>query len=1307
MIKVGVSVMNRIKRMWSQLTGTLQSLPGKLVWASALAIVLGGGFSTVITSAAPPLGFQTSLIAGSGLEGPSGFEIAPDGRIFVLERTGAVKIIKNGQVLPQPFVKFDSVASGDRGLIGVAFDPDFGRSNNWVYFYYTGQDLLNHLVRYDASGDVGTNGPLTLFQTQSPSQQLHVGGSIQFGPDGKMYFAVGDNGYPPNGQDLSNPHGKILRVNKDGTIPTDNPFYGQPDKLGAIWAYGLRNPWRFQFDSQTGKMYGADVGDYTWEEMNHIVKGGNYGWPLKEGNCVSDCAGFINPIHTYNHNGESAAAVGGPVYRGQMFPAEFQGNLFFADYAQGFIKRMTLDAEGNATGIHDFDTNAGSVVDMKVAPDGSMYYITYYPGRMYRISHDSANPAPTANATADKTKGAAAPFTVNFSSTGSSDPNGDQLTYLWNFGDGTTSTAANPTKTFTTKGAFTVELTVSDGTNTSQATPIVVQVGTPPTVTIAAPAANSTYVAGQTITYNAFANDAAGFDLNDADIKTDIVFHHDTHTHPFIDDMVGRAGSFTIPDTGEAAPNTWYRIHVTATDASGVSDTKSIDIYPRTAQMTYTASVPGLQINLDGVPHAAPHAVQQVVNFRREVSAPAVQTGPDGQIYQFKGWSDGGAVRHFVAAPEGGMTLTAIYEPAGTFKGEYFDNANLQGAPKLVRNDPKIDFAWGFGAPADGLPEGNFSVRWSKQQYFAAGRYKFTVLADDGVRLFIDGKPVIDKWQDQNAIWTYTADLTAGNHDIRMEYYDAYWDAVAKLTWEATPDQGTPAPVGGWRGEYYANTNLQGSPVLLRGDEKIDFDWGQTAPGAGVPENGWSASWTKTQTFEAGTYRFTATADDGVRVYLNDELIIDQWKDQAATTYTVDKILTAGPKDLKVEYFDSYWDAVAKFDVEKLAVPPAAQYQGEYFDNKNLTGQPVLTRTDAAIDFDWGQGAPAAGLPVGDFSVRWTKTDTFAAGMYKFTATTDDGVRLYVDGKLVIDQWNDHGPTPFSADVPLTEGSHQIVMEYYDAYWDAIAKMNYVRTGNLPTQPAEEQWHIYYYAGTDLQGTALAHEHANAINFDWGQAAPAAGVPAEGFSGTFTKLETFQAGTYQFDVAADDGVRLYVDGKIVLDQWKDQAAQVTSVLVPMTAGQHTVKLEYYDRYWDAVLKLNYALATDTGYKGEYFGNKDLAGQPLLTRDDAAIDFNWGHAAPAAGLPEGNFSARWTKDVQLTPGTYRFTATADDGVRVYLDDQLIIDQWNDHAATTFTADRTIVTTGTHRIRVEYYDSYWDAIVKFSYTKLETV
>lgn len=275
---------------------------------------------------APPQYFQSTQIIGTGLDGPSGFDMAPDGRIFILERTGTVKIYKNGTLLPDPFVVLPSVASGDRGLIGLAFDPDF-TANKYVYFYYTGLDLLNRLVRFSASLDIATDGPVVLYQTSSLSEQLHVGGSIVFGPDGKLYFAVGDNGYPPNAQNLGNPHGKLLRINRDGSIPQDNPFVGTPNALPELWAYGMRNPWRFTFDSVTGYLYDGDVGDYTWEEINRVERGRNYGWPTCEGVCNNP--NYIDPIYTYNHDGLSSAVTAGPVYRGSMFPTDYVGRLFF------------------------------------------------------------------------------------------------------------------------------------------------------------------------------------------------------------------------------------------------------------------------------------------------------------------------------------------------------------------------------------------------------------------------------------------------------------------------------------------------------------------------------------------------------------------------------------------------------------------------------------------------------------------------------------------------------------------------------------------------------------------------------------------------------------------------------------------------------------------------------------------------------------------------------------------------------------------------------------------------------------------
>ena len=745
-----------------------------LALLSTLALMTTGLTSTPL-AAAPPGDFQTSLVLGDGLDGPSGFEIAPDGRIFILERAGKIKIVKDGELLPTPFADLPSEDTGDRGLIGVAFDPDFGVANHYVYFYYTGHDLLNHLVRFSAAEDVATDGPLELFRTSSPSTLLHVGGSIRFGPDGKLYFAVGDNGYGPNAQDLSNPHGKILRINRDGSIPADNPFAGQPGKLGAIWAYGFRNPWRFQFDSATGRLYGGDVGDFTWEEVNRIVKGGNYGWPVHEGVCPVACPGYINPLHAYPHAGDSAAVTGGPVYRSDMFPSEYQGDLFFGDYAKGFIKTADLNPDGDITNVRDFDTQAGSVVDLKVAPDGSLYYLTYWPGALYRVTYNTASHLPVAIADADETKGLE-PLTIHFSSVGSHDPDGDPLSYQWDFGDGSTSSEPNPTKTYSSTGVYTARLTVSAAGDHASAQPIVIQVGVAPDLIVAAPTDGQLYRAGDTITYNAFATDGAGFDLNDANIKTEVRLHHGTHFHPFVGPLTGRAGSFTIPKTGEASADTSYEVKVTATDANGLSTSKIVTILPRKSEISLATSPPGLGVVVDGVPVSTPRTVTGVEGFQREVNAPNSAVAQDGTPLQFAGWSDGKSIRHVITMPEDDTTYTASYVPSQPFTGRYYDNTTFSGAPVLTRQDATINFAWGEGSPDPALPVNDFSARWTKTQHFGAGRYRFTAVADDGVRLFIDGRRVIGQWQGPaNTEFSHIAELGEGLHTIKMEFVELRW----------------------------------------------------------------------------------------------------------------------------------------------------------------------------------------------------------------------------------------------------------------------------------------------------------------------------------------------------------------------------------------------------------------------------------------------------------------------------------------------------------------------------------------------------
>jgi glucose/arabinose dehydrogenase len=1269
--------------------------------------------------AEPPAGFQTSLVIGDGLDGPSGFEIAPDGRIFVLERAGKVKIVKNGQLLPTPFADLPSEDTGDRGLIGIAFDPEFGVSNHYVYFYYTGRDLLNHLVRFSAADDVGTDGPFELFRTSSPSQLLHVGGSIRFGPDGKLYVAVGDNGNGALAQELDNPHGKILRINKDGSIPADNPFFGQPGKLGAIWAYGFRNPWRFQFDGATGQLYGGDVGNFSWEEVNHISRGANHGWPIHEGMCTSGCAGYVNPIHTYPHAGESAAVTGGPVYRNDMFPAEYRGDLFFGDYARGFIKHADLDSDGNITEVRDFDIQAGSVVDMKVAPDGSLYYITYFPGAIYRVTYNTTSHVPVARASADVTKGIE-PMTVKFSSTGSSDPDGDPLSYDWTFGDGTTSTEANPTKIYAAKGVYTARLTVSAAGDQVPAQPIVIQVGLTPELTVSSPSEGQLYRAGDTITYNAFARDAAGFDLDDGDIKTEVRLRHGTHFHPFVGPLTGRAGSFTIPATGEASADTSFEIKVTATDGNGLFTSKVVNIFPRTSELSVATFPAGLGLAIDAIPVSTPRTVTGVEGFQRELSAPSAAVAADGTSLQFAGWSDGKGIRHVITTPADDTTYTATYQPSTPFTAHYYDNTTFSGTPALTRQDASINFVWGDGSAGPGLPADGFSVRWTKTQHFGAGRYTFTAIADDGVRLYIDGKRVINQWQGPaNAQFTHTVELGEGKHTIKMDYVEYGGGAVASLSWDAAPDQ----PTDSYRAYYWnAPSGVNAIPAttaeLARDEDAIDHDWGDGSPGEGIGTNRFAARWTRTMSFAPGDYEFAVTADDGVRLYVDRVQVIDKWIDQAPTTYRTTLPLDGGPHEIVMEYYENGGGAVARFGFTRVGDPPTeTAYHAAYWNTPDVTGAPGvptapadLERNDDTLDFDWGDGSPGTGITGDRFVARWKKTVALSAGLYRFSGVHDDGMRAYIDNVPVVNNWTT-GNTSYTVDKVVPGGTHELRVEYFEAGGGARAEFSYDRIGDFgDVVPPDGVYDAEYFANRNLADAPVLVRVDDGIDFNWGGGTPGDGVPADNFSARWTKsLTVAEEGSYKFTVTGDDGVRLFVDGEKVLDKWFPQGATTYAVTRQLTQGTHQIVLEYFEAGGDAVATFSYEPTSEPPppppepFTAEYFDNLTLSGQPVVSRTDEAIDFDWGESAPSPLLSANTFSARWTRTKSYTGGTYRFSVTGDDGIRVLVDGTQVIDGWFYQAPTTYTADVPL-SEGEHTIVVEYFEHTGGAVARFNESRV---
>lgn len=345
-------------------------------------------------SAAVPTGFTHTTFV-SGLSAPTSMEFSPDGRLFVCEKAGTLRVIKNGSLLSTPFLTVSVNSAGERGLLGVTFDPNF-TSNNFIYVYYTtsSSPIHNRISRFVANGDVVVpNSEVIILELNTlTSATNHNGGAIHFGNDGKLYAAVGENATSSNSQTLNNLLGKILRLNSDGTIPSDNPFYSTASGNNRmIYALGLRNPFTFAFDPLSGKMFINDVGQSTWEEINLGSPGANYGWPTCEGTCSNQ--GFVNPIFAYNHSSGAVvgnAITGGAFYRKTQFPAIYHGQYFFSDYTANWIK--VLDPSNNS--VVDFASAMASPVDLKVGPDGGLYYASINNGVINIISNIT-NPTPT------------------------------------------------------------------------------------------------------------------------------------------------------------------------------------------------------------------------------------------------------------------------------------------------------------------------------------------------------------------------------------------------------------------------------------------------------------------------------------------------------------------------------------------------------------------------------------------------------------------------------------------------------------------------------------------------------------------------------------------------------------------------------------------------------------------------------------------------------------------------------------------------------------------------------------------------
>ena len=668
--------------------------------------------------------FKDKFVAS--VQSPTSMAFTPDRRMLVSTQSGVLRLRKPGANSTSEVLDLsDKICSnGERGMLGVAVDPNFS-SNRYIYIFYThkkhgicptGQPTnrknpVNRVSRFIMSGDtVSTSSEKVLIDNIPSPNGNHNGGDINFGKDGYLYISVGDGGSDYKGnsggggqndaaRDRNILLGKVLRVTRDGGIPSDNSYTGTnsarcgiPSSNGRTsktncqetFARGLRNPFRMGFDPDASgtRFFINDVGQKAWEEIDRGKKGADYAWNLCEGRHDNpDRPGSVGcrskpytpPIHEYSHNTGCSSITGAAFVPDSVWPASYKKSYLFGDYVCGKIFKLTPKSGGGfskttlATGL-----GRGGPVAMTFGPYGrTLYYTTFASGdggQIRAISYTQSNRPPDARIriTGGENYGPQ-DKEHQFTADNSSDPDGDKLTYEWNFGDDATANGSTASHIYSAPGKKIVTLTVRDSEGGTDSTTVEVFAGNtaPPEPKIETPAETLRFKVGQEITLRGSATDADDNDpIPDSKLTWKVIRHHNnSHTHPY-ESGTGNNLSFTAPapeDLMATNPRgNFLEIQLTAEDSQGLKKTVTREIRPKIVYVKFASRPKGLRLVANGRSFRAPEAFRSWDGYKIRVYAPSQRY--NGRRWVFESWSDGRAIRHKITTPSEYKKYTATFE---------------------------------------------------------------------------------------------------------------------------------------------------------------------------------------------------------------------------------------------------------------------------------------------------------------------------------------------------------------------------------------------------------------------------------------------------------------------------------------------------------------------------------------------------------------------------------------------------------------------------------------------------------------------
>lgn len=750
-------------------------------------------------------GYVQSLVTDQ-LFRPTSIAVAPDGRIFVSEKSGTVKIIEEGVLLSTPFLSLDVDQYGERGLSSIVLDPDFDETG-YVYVYYNVRDKNhNRLSRFTANGNAAIPGSETvLMDLDQLEANIHNGGAMRFSVDGKLFIATGDGGSYTASQDMSSTSGKMLRINPDGSIPTDNPFYGSTSgNARAIYALGFRNPFTFDIDPFSGRIFVNDVGNNEWEEVNEVVAGGNYGWPTIEGPRTNQSppTNYQDPLFAYDHDA-GCGVVGGLAfnYLNTNYPAEIQNHYLFIDYCEGIISMLHMPTD---LVVDTLAKGLEKVTNITIDEEtGTILFVEEGKGSLWRVQYIGTG----APFIAQPVKSVLVPVgeDVEFFCNAIA---ADTIQYQWSRNGTDINGEVNSTLQLSnvqladSGDVFQCRAFNSLGSDTSTVAVLGVTSNQRPVITITSPDSTIKYKAGDKIVFDGFAVDPETGPVPVADLEWYVGFHHDNHVHPFLPLTAGTdTGSFFVPIVGETDTNVWYRLHLQTADSLGMEGEAYVDVHPEIAKFELKTSPSGLNVFHNGAFTPTPADLYGVVGMQRTVLAPQYSFRNDS-LFKFVEWDVQSAQILEFLIPGNDTSFTATYEYLGEYVlgngdglyNEVWQNTALVCQPTHTQIDSTVDFDAGTGnlfhltdyTKILEIGIDNFGLRWTGDLLApSTGSYTFFFDYDDKMRFYLNGVLLIDKFKKVGTRSdSISINLVAGQrYPIQVDYGEASGNAYMKMRW--------------------------------------------------------------------------------------------------------------------------------------------------------------------------------------------------------------------------------------------------------------------------------------------------------------------------------------------------------------------------------------------------------------------------------------------------------------------------------------------------------------------------------------------